>query len=196
MKKKKSSEFKNLVEQTKKKEKIKKENVNKAWVSTITIIAFILSFALSFLANSLLPHISIFFGLIMILVFIIIGILFDMIGVAVTTSDEAVFHSMSSRKVKGANVAVKLKKNAEKVSSFCCDVIGDICGVISGAIGTSIAAILITKWNTDVLLTSLWITAFISSLTIGGKAIGKSFAMNKSDIILYEFAKVISAFYH
>ena len=132
MKKKKNSEFKNLVEQTKKKEKIKKENVNKAWVSTITIIAFILSFALSFLANSLLPNISIIFGLIMILVFIIIGILFDMIGVAVTTSDEAVFHSMSSRKVKGANVAVKLKKNAEKVSSFCCDVIGDICGIISG----------------------------------------------------------------
>ena len=130
------------------------------------------------------------------MIFIIIGILFDIVGVSVTTAEESVFHSMNSRKVKGANVAVKFKKNAEKVSSFCCDVIGDICGVISGAAGTAITAILVTKFNTNLLITGLLVTAIISSLTIGGKAIGKSFAINKSDIILYEFAKIISNFYH
>ena len=103
---------------------------------------------------------------------------------------------MNSRKVKGANIAVKFKKNADKVSNFCCDVIGDVCGVISGAAGTTIAAILITQYNTNILLTGLFLTAIISSLTIGGKAIGKSFAINKCDIILYEFAKIISNFYH
>ena len=124
-----------------------------------------------------------------------LGILFDIIGVSVTTADEAVFHSMNSRKVYGADTAVMFKKNAEKVSSFCCDVIGDICGIVSGASGTTIALILITKCNFNPLLTSLTISAIIASLTIGGKAIGKSFAINKSSIILYEFAKFISPFY-
>ena len=194
-KKKKESELKNLVEQTKKKEKIKKESVDKKWIITIIIITFIISFLLSFIADSTIPNISLIFGIIITLLFIFIGILFDIIGVAVTTADEAVFHSMNSRKVKGAGVAVKFKKNSDKVSSFCCDVIGDICGVISGAAGTAIATILIVKYNTNILLTGLIVTAVISSLTIGGKAIGKSFAINKSDIILYGFAKFVSTFY-
>ena len=193
---KKKGELENLIEQKKKKEKIKKEKVQWKWIITIVLITFIISFCLSFIANSLIPNLSLFFGIILTLLFIMIGILFDIIGVSVTTADEAVFHSMNSRKVKGANIAVKFKKNAEKVSSFCCDVIGDICGVISGAAGTAIAAILITKYNTNILITGLLITAIISSLTIGGKAIGKSFAINKSDIILYSFAKFISTFYN
>ena len=192
---KKPSEFKNLLEQTKKKEKIKKEKVDIKWIITIVIIAFVISFGLSFIANSTIPNLSLVFGIILTLVFIFIGILFDIVGVAVTSADEAVFHSMASRKVKGASMAVKFKKSADKTSSFCCDVIGDICGVISGAAGTTICAILVSKYHTDLLITGLVITAVISSLTIGGKAIGKSFAINKSDIILYEFSKFISNFY-
>ena len=193
--KKKENEFKSLVEETRKKEKIKKEKVNVKWIITILITAFSISFCLSFIANSTIPNLSLIWGILITLLFILIGIIFDIIGVAVTSADEAVFHSMNSRKVKGAKVAVKFKKNADKVSSFCCDVIGDICGVISGAAGTTIAATLISNYHFNVLLVGLLITAIISSLTIGGKAIGKSFAINKSDIILYEFAKFVSNFY-
>ena len=195
LKKKKPTEFDNLVAETKKREKTKKENVDKKWILTIVGLSFAISFCLSFIANMTIPNLSLFLGIIITLIFILIGILFDIVGVAVTSADESVFHSMSSRKVKGARVAVKFKKNADKVSSFCCDVIGDICGVISGAAGTTIAAILITQYHYNALLVGLIITAIISSLTIGGKAIGKSFAINKSDIILYEFAKFINNFY-
>ena len=193
---KKQSELKNLVEQTKRREKIKKEKVDVKWLIIVVITTFILSFGLSFIANSTIPNLSLIFGIIITLVFIFIGILFDIIGVSVTSADEAIFHSMSSRKVKGASVAVRLKKNADKTSSFCCDVIGDICGVISGASGTTICALLVKEYNTNLLLTGLIVAAIISSLTIGGKVIGKSFAINKSDIILYEFSKFISNFYH
>ena len=174
---------------------IKKEQVNWKWIITIVCITFIISFLLSIFANNIIPNLSLVFGILITLLFIIIGIIFDIIGVAVTTADEAVFHSMNSRKVKGANVAVKFKKNAEKVSSFCCDVIGDICGVISGAAGTAITTILVLDFNTNLVMTGLLVTATISSLTIGGKAIGKSFAINKSDIILYEFSKFVNNFY-
>ena len=192
---KKPSEFKNLLEQNKKKEKIKKEKVDVKWIITIVLIAFVISFGLSFIANSTIPNLSLIFGIIITLLFIFIGILFDIVGVAVTSADEAVFHSMASRKVKGSNTAVRLKKSADKTSSFCCDVIGDICGVISGAAGTTICAILVTKYHTDLLLTGLIITAVISSLTIGGKAIGKATAINKSTVILFEFSKIVSCFY-
>ncbi len=193
--KKKNNEIKNLIAQTKKKEKIKKEHVDVKWIIEIVIITFVISIIMAFISQTTIPNLTLLLGVLITFIFIFLGIIFDIVGVAVTSSDEAVFHSMNSRKVKGANVAVKFKKNAEKVSSFCCDVIGDICGVVSGASATSIAAILVTKYNFDLLITGLIVTAIVSSLTIGGKAIGKSFAINKSDIILYEFAKFVSNFY-
>lgn len=192
---KKASEFKNLLEVTKKKEKIKKETVNWGWIRTILIMSFVISFGLSFVAQSTIPNLNLIFGIIVTLLFIGIGIMFDIVGVSVTGADEAVFHSMNSRKVKGASVAVKFKKNADKVSSFCCDVIGDICGIISGAAGTTISLQLSAVTGLDLLWSSLLVAAVIASLTIGGKAIGKSFAINKSDIILYSFAKIVSNFY-
>ena len=192
----KPSEFSNLLEQTRKKEKIKKETVNWKWIFTIVGISFLISFGFSFICQMTIPNLSLFLGIIVTLFFVFLGILFDIIGVSVTSADEAVFHSMNSRKVKGANVAVTFKKNADKVSSFCCDVIGDICGIISGAAGTTITAILVNQYHFNLLITGLVVAAVIASLTIGGKAIGKSFAINKSAIILYEFAKFISNFYH
>ena len=134
-------------------------------------------------------------GIFIALIFVILGIAFDIIGVSVTTASSKVFHSMNSRKVKGANIAVNFKRNSEKVSSFCCDVVGDICGVISGSTSVIIAGSLSKKLGIDLFLMTLLVTAAVASLTIGGKAIGKSFAINKCDIILYEFSKLITFFY-
>lgn len=188
-------ELRNLEVQTRRREKKKKELINWKWIGTIFTISFFLSFGLSFLSEVTIKQSTLFVSILITLVFIFLGILFDIIGVAVTSSDETIFHSMSARKVRGAKTAVRFIKNAEKVSSFCCDVIGDICGVISGASGITITTLLVESFHSDVLLTTLIVTGIISALTIGGKAIGKSFAVNKSNIILYEFAKIISYFY-
>ena len=190
-----SGELKQLIEATKKRERINKEKVNGKWITTIVILSFIISITMTLISQTTIPNLPLWIGIIVTLLFILLGVLFDIIGVSVTTADEAVFHSMNSRKVKGASVAVKFKKNAEKVSSFCCDVIGDICGIVSGVAGTTIATILITDFHFHALITGLVVAAIIASLTIGGKAIGKSFAINKSSIILYGFAKFISNFY-
>lgn len=188
-------EIRNLEVQTRRKEKISKEKVNIKWVSQITITAFILSFSLSFISETTIPNLSLIFGIILTLTIVFFGVVFDIIGVAVTSADEKVFHSMNSRKVQGANIAVKMVKNAEKVSNFCCDVIGDICGIISGASAASIATILSMNLKTNPLFTSLLVAAIIAALTIGGKALGKTFAINKSDIIIYKSSKFISYFY-
>ncbi len=192
---KKNKDLENLKIQTRRREKIKKELVDKRWVLTIIIISFSISFSLSFVSEVTVPNFNLVIGIIVSLLFILLGVLFDIIGVSVTTADEKIFHSMNSRKVKGANIAVLFKKNSDKVSSFCCDVIGDICGVISGSTAVTIASLISKTTSINLFLMTLITTAIVASLTIGGKAIGKSFAINKCDIILYEFSKFVSHFY-
>ena len=173
----------------------KKELVDKKWVTQIIWMAFLISFAFSFLSETTIPKVNVFLGIIILILFILIGIMFDIIGVAVTSSDEAPFHSMNSRKVRGADVAVMLKQNADKVSSFCNDVVGDICGIVSGTAASIIALSLANTFHINSFFITLFVTAIVASLTIGGKAIGKSFAINKSNYILYEVSKIISKFY-
>jgi len=117
-----------------------------------------------------------------------------MIGVAVAASDEKPFHSMNSKKLHGSKTAIYLIKNAEKVSSFCNDVIGDISGIVSGSAGAVIALNLANEYYGNSFIYSLIITSLIASFTIGGKALGKSYAINHSEYIVYEFAKLISIF--
>lgn len=188
-------ELKNLLVQNRRKEKVKKEKVNVKWIVQIALISFTISFGLSFVSEIAIPNLSVLWGILLTLAFVFVGILFDIVGVAVTGADEKVFHSMNSRQVKGSKVAVLFKKNADKVSSFCCDVIGDICGIVSGASASAVSVGLAATFNWNLLLVSLTVAAVVASLTIGGKACGKSFAINKSDVILYEFAKIISIFY-
>lgn len=173
----------------------KKKTTDYQWIVKIIIITFTISMIMSFTSNTILPKTSIFIGIIIVLLFVLIGIIFDMIGVSVTTSNISVFNSMASRKVKGAKLAVKFKKNADKVSSFCNDVIGDICGVVSGACCISIASTLSNTLNLNYLITSLIATAIVSSITIGGKALGKNIAINQSEIILYRFCTFLTIFY-
>ena len=188
------NELKNLIEQTKKKEKINKNKTEWNWIFKVVLISFTLSILMSYVSTTTIPNINIIAGTVVTLLFIGLGILFDIIGVAVTSADEKVFNSMSARKIKGASLAVKMKKSAPKVSSLCCDIVGDTCGIISGTATATIATNLSKITNINILLVTLLSSAIAASLTIGGKAIGKSFAMNKSNIILYEFAKIISIF--
>lgn len=164
------------------------------WIATITVTAFIITFVMSIFSESALRDISLTLSILIVLLFILLGIIFDMIGVAVTVADKKVFHSMAAKKVKGAKLALKLIENNSKVSSFCNDVIGDICGILSGTASSTIAILLATKLKLNIFTVTLVITSLIAALTIGGKALGKSIAINNSNNILYKFARVINIF--
>ena len=171
-----------------------KKKVDIKWIATISIVSFIISLIFSFIGETVIPNTHILISGILVISFIILGIIFDMIGIAVTVADISTFNSMATKKVKGAELGVRLIKKAPKVSSFCNDVIGDICGIISGSTGLTIAIIIAEKLNVPLLFVTLIITALIAAMTIGGKAIGKSYAINKSNVILYRFVKVLSIF--
>jgi CBS domain containing-hemolysin-like protein len=134
---------------------------------------------------------------IILLAIVMIGILFDIIGMAVATADEKPFHAMAARKVPGAKQCIRLLRNAERVSSICNDVVGDICGVVSGSASATIAAQVIA--HTDFgwpQVISLMMSALVAGLTVGGKAIGKTFAINSCTTIVYSVGQVIYWFGH
>lgn len=85
------------------------------WPLIVTILAFTISLLFSFMSESVMPKVGIIVGIMILILFIFIGIIFDMIGVAVTSSNEEPLHAMSSKKIKGAKKAVSFKKNADNV---------------------------------------------------------------------------------
>jgi len=178
------------------KKKDKKKNSNAGWIIKIIILAFVISITFSFASETILSNVGMVVGILILILFVMLGVIFDMIGVAVTSADIGPFNSMSAQKVRGADIAVKFKKNADKVSSFCNDVVGDICGIISGSAGVIVASSISNKFNFSDLPTTLVITGIVASLTIGGKALGKGIAINNNIAILHGFAEVVSMFYN
>ena len=161
---------------------MKKDN----WIMIVFVLTFILSFLFSTISN-LLSNINIIVMLIILLLTIFIGILFDMIGVAGLSCEEATFHAKAASKIAGAKECIALIKNSNKTSSVCCDVIGDICGIISGTLAAGL--IIMIK---DELILDILVTATVSSITVGSKAIGKKIAIKKCDNIIFTVGKIIN----
>ncbi|KYO65812.1 hypothetical protein [Thermovenabulum gondwanense] len=178
----------------KNKSKIMKNNNGKPkanWILKVIILAFGLSVFFSLGSEILMSRVNIIISFIILVGIIFIGILFDIIGTAVTSADEAPFHAMAADKVKGGREGVRLIRNADVVSNFCNDVIGDICGIISGSAGAAIVLkIFISKGGIKETLTSIIISGIISTVTVGGKALGKTFAINNSKEIVYKVAYI------
>lgn len=178
--------------------KVKKNKQRKLvdykWILTITSIAFIISIIFSFISEIIIPNTTIVVSIILVLFFIVLGVIFDMVGVASTAAEASQFHSMASKKIKSAKVAIMLIGNSDRVSSICCDVVGDICGIISGSGAAAISAMLVLELGTKSIIPALLVTSITAALTIGGKAMGKGFAVNKSNNIVNSFSKVISPF--
>ena len=175
----------------------KERNKTIRWVVTIFIVTIFISGFISFASNEIMEASSVVVAFIILFVIIFIGIIFDVIGVAVTSADEKPFHSMSARKVPGGHEAITLLRNAERVSSICNDVIGDICGVVSGSASASIAAQIIVNFSGSVgEIIMLLMSAMVAGLTVGGKAIGKTFAIGSCTQIVAGVGKIIWFFHN
>jgi len=156
------------------------------WVVTIFFVTILISGVISLVSDEVMANSSLIVAFLILFVIIFLGIIFDIIGMAVATASEKPFHSMAARKVPGAQEAIRLLRNAERVSSICNDVVGDICGVVSGSASATIAALILTNaeigWPRGV---SLAMSALAAGLTVGGKAIGKTFAVKSCTKIVH-----------
>ena len=168
----------------------KKGGPDYQWIVMIFAMTMVISAVMSFASSQLLDGAGMALSFIILICIVLIGIIFDVIGVAVTTADETPFHAMASRKVPEARDALRLIRNANRVSSFCNDVIGDICGVISGSASAVIAA----RVGGTQMIVDLLMSAFVAALTVGGKAFGKTFAISESTRIVQMTARVLCFF--
>jgi Mg2+/Co2+ transporter CorB len=171
-----------------KRERIK----NIRWVLTIFFVTIFVSGGISLLSDVLMEGSTMVMAFVILLIIILVGIIFDIVGMAVATADEKPFHAMAARKVAGAKDAIALLRNAERVSSICNDVVGDICGVVSGSASATIAAQILANFEfTFPQVVSLLMSALAAGLTVGGKAMGKGFAVNCSTKIVFFVGQMI-----
>lgn len=168
--------------------KEKKQDSHLKWIIQVFIITFILSICFSYISTNGVSKLEIIPAVIILLIVVFIGILFDIIGVAITVANEEEFHAKATKKAEGAKTSLKLIKNAARVSNICADVIGDIAGVLSGALSTIISLKLTQKLGLPEN-TQFIISAVVAALTVGGKAIGKEIANSKSTEIVHAVRK-------
>lgn len=164
-----------------------------SWPIRVFAMAVCISAVLSLLASTALEGTGYIVAISVLLVFILLGIVFDMVGVAVTAADPKPFHSMAAHKEKGGREAIRLLQSAERVSSVCNDVVGDICGIVSGTTAAVIVSALQRDFSTTNVVISIGITALISGLTIGGKALGKKVAIKDCTAVVYRVARIMHA---
>ncbi len=156
------------------------------WVVTVFLVTLVVSGMISLISDEVMASSGLLAAFAILLGIVFLGIIFDIIGMAVATASEKPFHSMAARKVPGAQEAIRLLRNAERVSSICNDVVGDICGVVSGSASATIAALILTHVDTVwPRAVSLGMSALVAGLTVGGKAIGKTIAVNSCTQIVH-----------
>ena len=170
----------------------KERNKTIRWVFTIFFITIVISGTISLVSDEIMSRSGIGLAFVILFAIVLLGIAFDIIGVAVTAADEKPFHSMASRKVSGAREALKLLRNSDRVSSICCDVVGDICGVVSGAASATIAALILNSMTIGwPQIVTLFMSALVAGMTVGGKAIGKGIAIGSATKIVQTVGKII-----
>lgn len=183
----------NLKKDKKKKEKDEKRE-NLKWCIEVVIMTFIFSIVFSYLSSTAIKDLPLIPAFLILALVILVGIITDILGVAVQVGNEEEFHAKATKKAKGAKTSLKLIHYAPRVANFCSDVIGDICGVLSGAISAMIATKLMKNFSFGFDAQFL-VSAIVASLTVGGKAVGKNIAQEHSTSIIYFTGRLINLFH-
>lgn len=162
------------------------------WTVIVVILSFVLSVVFSAVTSTVLSGIGIIFAFVVLFIIIGINVLFDIIGTAVMNAEEPPLHSLARRRVFGASEGIKIIRQAPQISNLCCDVIGDIAGIISGAATALIIEQMAVAFGWNSLLPSLLLTGIVSSLTIGGKAVCKVIAMQNANTIVFTIGRIMA----
>ena len=151
------------------------------WAFKVFILSISLSIIFSLVSQSLLPSLSPFFSIFVIVFFVFVSVIFDMVAVAFTSINKEQLDKFKNE--NGYVMAVKLCERADKVASFGGDVVGDICGILSGAGGVSLVVNMnIQDTNLNLVVTCL-VSSLIAGITIFCKAIMKTYALQNCEQI-------------
>jgi hypothetical protein len=165
------------------------------WTLAIAVITLVLAALFSIVSTFILSGVTWGVGLIIVLVIVLVGVIFDTIGVAATAAEEAPFHAMAAERVSGAKEAVLITRNADRFANFCNDVIGDIAGIISGTASAFVVIQLAQQIGQgENSAYQFWIsvlfTSIVASITVGGKSLGKTLALQYATPIIFQVGRL------
>ena len=166
------------------------------WGLGVMAMSFALTVLFSFITEiTITENSSAILCIVVLLVLLVLNIGCDSLANAIISCTPDAFYAMASNKIKGAKRSVAFCRNASKLGSIFADVIGDICGIVSGAAGAVLAVVVAANGgNTVQIISSIGVSAVIGALTVGGKAIFKHFAIKYSRKIVFAFAKFTTFF--
>ena len=164
---------------------------NKKWIITTFVLTFMLAMLFGGVSNVVVEKMNLIMACVVLVLVIALGIVFDMIGMAIATCEEAPFHAKAAKKHNGAKEVIKLLKEKDKATNVCNDLIGDICGIVSGSACALISVKISMILSIDVVIVSLVLSALVAMITVGGKAIGKGISMNNAENIMYMVGTVL-----
>jgi len=173
----------------------KKSNSNVKWVIQAVLFTFVLSTIFNAGSSVMLEDVHIVIKITVLVFIILFGVIIGMIGMAAMAADEVPFHSMAARKCKGATEALAILKNRDKVSNFCCDVIGGICGIVSGSSAAFISVRLVATYpNINSAIITLALMGTVAAISVGSNAVATTFSVNRANDITFFVARIIRAF--
>ena len=157
--------------------------------------SFVAAALVSGASELFMQKLSLFWATVFLLVVILVNILFDIIGIAATAATEAPQHARAANRVFGARHAVYIVRHADVVANFANDVVGDITGTVSGAMAASIIADLV-RYAPKLSASEVWLNTFmlalVASITVTGKAVGKTFAIREANNIIAAVGAVLA----
>lgn len=173
-------------------------------VLSIFIWTFVLAVVFSLLSETVLRSSTLALAGAVLVLIVLIGILFDIIGLATATADRITLNAMAAKRVPGARQGLRMVRNAPRVTAICNDLVGDICGTVSGAAGAAIVlriGLTHAGWVVSPggypsgdLTHGIWtvlMVALVAAVTVGGKAAGKNVAIARADEIVFRAGRVL-----
>ncbi len=154
------------------------------------ILAFVVALLVTWPTQSAALGWPVLAALPVLLLIILLGVAFDIVGVAATRAHETPFHARSASKRPGARKAIQLVREADRVATICSDVVGDIAGTLSGALAAGLA---LRAEPAARGLGAILAVALVSAVTIGLKSAAKGLAVRKADAIVWLVGRVLEA---
>lgn len=157
-------------------------------------LGFAIAVIVSVPSQGVIPRVSLAVAFPILLGIIMVGVVFDMIGVAAAAAEEAPFHAMAAKRITGARQAIQLVRRADRVSSLANDIVGDIAASVSGAAGAAIVFRLVSGYGFPEDLTGTLVLGVIAALTVGGKAAMKGVAIRRANAIIMGLGRLLYFF--
>ena len=167
------------------------------WFIFILFFTFAVAFGIGLAAEMFFHADSIVICCVVIFVLLLIAFLGDIVAMAVSYAELPPFTAMASRRIKGAKICIKLINNCDKIASILSDVLGDVCAIISGVVGASMALIIVsggifTPFEQTLILVT--VTATVSAVAVSVKSLAKKIAIHNSTSIVFAVGKFVSLF--